>query len=93
MNEIINQRLKIWIAIKDNKFLGQILFRTSPEGYLTELSTITIIQCRNNDNGGLFPEYSLTNKILNNFVALKNQTQQRENYFEFCQTSHIPRKD
>ena len=33
------------------------------------------------------------NKILDNFSALENQNLQRENYLEFCQTSHIPRTD
>ena len=56
-------------------------------------STMTVRQRKNDDYGGEFSEYGLTYKILNNFGALENQNQQRENYLEFCQTSHIPRKD
>ena len=56
-------------------------------------STITIRQCKNDDYSGLFLEYGLTYEIPNNFGALENQNQQRQNYLEFCQTSHIPRTD
>ena len=56
-------------------------------------STITIRQCKNNDYDGLFSEYGLTYKILNNLSGLENQNQQRKNYLEFSQTSHIPKTD
>ena len=58
-----------------------------------EQATFTIRQCKNNDFGGLFSEYGLTYKILNNFDALEKQYLQRENYFEFFKTSHISGKD
>ena len=41
----------------------------------------------------MFLEYGLTYKILINFDAPENQNLQRENYLEFCQTSHIARTD
>ena len=48
---------------------------------------------KNNDFGGLFWEYGLFDKILNNFGALTFSFIVRENYLEFCQTGYTLRTD
>ena len=50
-------------------------------------------QCKNNDKCGLFQKYGKYDKILNIFHALGFNFPVRQNYLEFCQTSHIPRTD
>ena len=39
--------------------------------------------------GGKFREYGLSDKILNKFLAVTMMILERNNYLDFCQTSHI----
>ena len=47
---------------------------------------------KNDDSSVLFQEYGQSDKILNNFCAASLDFLVRQNYSEFCQTSHIPKK-
>ena len=90
----LGSEIHFWLKTQKNLFPSKFRNRIKDfNSWFYLESTITIRQCKNNDYCGLLQEYCLTYKILNNVDALENQYQQRENYLEFCQTSHIPRKD